>query len=350
MSEAPEPESAAAAKPQEWQLYVWLDKAGEPRSIHTRGERAPEGEYSNLSQYSLLPVESDISGYPPRGDALFFAEPFRVYRNPIPSMQGTFLLCHIVDSSGDGQYQEAMVAREALATSDGRPYPYEHLATLAITQQFYLTSKFVPISFATNPPKMPGPFGSGVGGDLAVGRATVHKAAAWLRALGVPITTLTPLATPSHWGITLEIDTSVVSEDAADQVMLLRFLVAKACEESNLTPAFITKLLIDPWPSSLLKITARTRTDSKDPIALGKRLQGGHESLMRAVSHVPGAAVGGGPVDLEVAPYQWAQNAKAGVIVTPDPVGCTWLVDSRIPSSANPYVAFHEWTNSWIQG
>lgn len=342
----------------EWQTYVWLDKNGEPRSIQTIGLRLTKknyiGEAENkkrfdASLYPELPVDSGVTGYPPRGDALFWAVPFAVYVSPIPGSPGLIFLCSIIDSDGKEQLSDFNERLSAEAADE----PLEHIKTLQVTQQFYLTTKFVPVSFATNPPVKPGPFGSGVGADLAVGRATVVRAVNWLGAAGGSVCSVSPLTTPSHWGVGIWTGNATRGGVCilADHVMLFRYFVGRACEESNLTPAFIAKLLKEPWPPSVLQVMVKSVIPSDNSavhhgITLAKRLQPSHDAVMRAVTPIS-AAVGGGPAQQqEIEEYVWGDNTKGPVTVA-SRVGKTWLIDNRIPSSANPHIALTAWVNGW---
>lgn len=328
----------------EWVTYVWLDRNGEPRSIQTRQTvpRSYVGETALVpkpSEYSDLLVESDVSGYPTRTDAIYFARPFRVYMHP-GSASGQILLCNIVDTEGtplNSAVAKAIEELQQLQEEKGEGYcPTD---VFEITQQFYLTTKFVPLSFATNPPKNPGPFGSGVGADLAVARTTVNRAVNSLPG-ETCVARVAPLATPSHWGVTFQLrDGQGDLLDVASLIMLFRYVLGRACEESNLTPAFIGKLLKDPWPPSLLQFSAQSKTLSETKLA--KRLASGHESLMRATAPTPDAATA------DVEKYVWASNAKGPVTVATTMDGTAWLIDNRIYSSANPYVAVNEWIKSW---
>lgn len=330
----------------EWVTYVWLDRNGEPRSIQTRQSitRSYVGETTPTPQpedYDALPVESDVSGYPTRTDALYFARPFTVYSQP-SSASGKILLCNIVDTEGAPLNSAAVKAYADLRQlQEEEECEYCPTEVFEITQQLYLTTKFVPLSFGSNPPAKPGPFGSGVGADLAVARTTVTRAVNSLPGETF-VTRLAPLATPSHWGVTFQLRKGAGSGDPLDvasMIMLFRYVLGRACEESNLTPAFIGKLLKDPWPPSLLQFSARTKelTETK----LAKRLAAGHESLMRATAPTPDAATA------DVEKYVWAPNAKGPVTVATTEDGTAWLIDNRIPSSANPYVAVNEWIKSW---
>jgi len=333
-----------------WVTYVWLDRNGEPRSIQTRQTVARRhiGETvldAKPEDYDDLMVECDVSGYPSRTDALHFARPFRVYSQP-GAASGKILLCHIVDTAGsplNSAVAKAVEDLRQLQEEEGEGYcPTE---VFEITQQFYLTTKFVPLSFASNPPAKPGPFGSGVGADLAVARATVTRAVNSLPGESY-ITRLTPLATPSHWGVTFRLRKATGDRngegnpyDLASMLMLFRYVLGRACEESNLTPAFIGKLLKDPWPPSLLQFSARTKELSE--LKLAKRLAAGHESLMRATAPTQDAATA------EVEKYVWVTNAKGPVTVATTQDGTAWLLDNRVYSSANPHVAVNEWIKSW---
>jgi hypothetical protein len=352
----------------EWHTYVWLDRSGEPRcssvimpvsseSDDSTSTSVNQGSLRGLSErkpeeFKPLMVECDVSGFPPKGDAVFFAVPFRVYKSPVPNAPGLILLCAIHDEQGRPVNQLEANSRNSMDFSNQKitTCPVSDIETIEIAQQFYVTTKFVPISFATNPPAKPGPFGSGVGADLAVARATISKAANWLTNLGFNTFRISPLATPSHWTVSVRVTMDQMSSRTnaeahwngiPDSIMLLRFLIGRACEESNLTPAFIGKLLKDPWAPSVLKITAESHLSG---IEMAKRLQHGHESLMRATAPTETARNAA-----EVEAYVWEQNGPAPVYVVPagEQHKLSILVDNRIPSSANPYVAIAQWVGSW---
>ena len=245
-----------------WHQYVWLDHSGEPRcqaviadipqEMHRDKTQNSEADVEILiqlpaaSSLAALSVEADISGYAPRGNAIYFARPYRVYKSPSPNYPGLVLLCDMVSDTDEPVNQAAYTARQRLEeVSNG--CPVRDLQSLEIAQQFYITTKFVPVSFANNPPAKPGPFGSGVGGDLAVARSTITKAALRLAQMGLNVHQVSPLATPSHWSISVRFDDANKHwEQILDSAALVRFIVAQACEEANLTPAFISKLLKDP--------------------------------------------------------------------------------------------------------
>ena len=342
-----------------WHQYVWLDHSGEPRCQSViadipqemRSEKTAEGgntaeqpiQLPAASSLASLSIEADISGYAPRGNAVYYARPYRVYKSPSSNYPGLVLLCDIVSDSDEPVNQTAYGARQHLEEVSNS-CPVLDLQSLEIAQQFYITTKFVPVSFANNPPAKPGPFGSGVGGDLAVARSTITKAALRLTQMGLNVHQVSPLATPSHWGISVRFDDAAKHwEQILDSAALIRFIVAQACEEANLTPAFISKLLKDPWPPSVLKITAQGR-EGLSGIDMAKRLQGNHEDLMRAT-----APTGTKP-DAEVDPYVWEVNGKAPVVVVSPSESrpSTTLIDNRIPSSANPYIALRHWLASWM--
>ena len=346
-----------------WHQYVWLDHSGEPRcqaviadvpeALRKTKEDAIGSESGtdialpSPESFSALAVGADISGYAPRGCAVFYARPYRVYRSPCPNYPGLVLLCDMMKDSDEPVNEAAFRAREQLeesgAAAAGSGCPVRDLEALEIAQQFYITTKFVPVSFANNPPAKPGPFGSGVGGDLAVARSTIAKAAYRLAQIGLDVHQVAPLATPSHWSISARFGPDGKHwERIMDAVPLIRFIVAQTCEEANLTPAFIGKLLKDPWPPSVLKITAFGRA-GLEGIDMAKRLQGSHEDIMRATAPT------GTPSNAEIEPYVWEVNGKAPVVVVPASPSrpSTTLIDNRLPSSANPYVALSHWLKCW---
>lgn len=339
-----------ASTTQEWVTYVWLDRNGEPRSVQTRRTvpRRYIGDPASVTKpqdYDDLPVEAEVSGYPSRTDALYFAKPFKVYSQS--GSTGKILLCHMVDTEGTPLNSAAAKAHADLCQlQEEEGEGYSPTEVLEITQQFYLTTKFVPLSFASNPPAKPGPFGSGVGADLAVARATVTRAVNSLPGANTCVSRIAPLATPSHWGVTFQLRKAADDHDGqgdlldvASMIMLFRYVLGRACEESNLTPAFIGKLLQDPWPPSLLQFSARTKELSETKLA--KRLTAGHESLMRATAATQAATTA------EVEKYVWASNAKGPVTVATTADGTAWLIDNRVLSSANPHVAVNEWIKTW---
>ena len=334
----------------EWITYVWLDRNGEPRCIQTRQPCAQRyvGESVSASKpedYEQLSVEADVSGYPTRTDAVYYAKPFRVYGSQ--NSTDKILLCHIVDTEGHPLNEAAVTAVSELGKlQEGEGEGYCPTDTLEITQQFYLTTKFCPLSFASNPPAKPGPFGCGVGADLAVARSTISRAVNSLPG-DTFVHRLTPLATPSHWGVTFQMRKAAGDKDGqgnpldvASMVMLFRYVLGRACEERNLTPAFVSVLLKDPWPPSVLQFSARSKELSETKLA--KRLASGHESLMRATAPTSEAAT-----VAEVEKYVWVSNAKGPVTVATTEDGTAWLIDNRVPSSADPHVAMNEWLKSW---
>ncbi len=327
----------------QWQVYVWLDKNGEPRCIQTLGTPR-EDNWEDPHEYSKLPVDSGITGHPPHGDGVFFAIPFAVHRSPIAGLPGVILLCLMQNESGawvGAGLQEVGSQDNVLDIESGSGGPLHDLSAFEVEQQFYLTTKFFPVAFARNPPKNPGPFGSGVGADLAVGRVTVMRAVAWLEATGFIVGSLTPLATPSHWGISVRLGEGKSVRSLCDGLMLLRFLIGWACEGSNLTPTFMTKVLQDPWPPSVLKVTASVAkpTHGTD-IEVAHRLEKGHDALMRSV--VPDSA------GKAIEEYVWVPNGKGPVTVVTETPTKVLLIDNRIPSSANPYTALRGWIGSWV--
>jgi len=334
---------------QQWHTYVWLDRSGEPRSIQTTGPT--HDSWDVLDQYPSLTVACDISGHPPKGDGLFFAIPFAVHKSPIASLPGVILLCqiHSADGKAQNELEDAALKTKDSSVLDiaGGQGPLEELEAIEIEQQFYLTTKFLPVSFASNAPAKPGPFGSGVGADLAVARRTVVCAANWLVSAGFGVGSVTPQATPSHWGVGIRLAEGSMVRSLADGLMLFRFFIGRACEDSNLTPAFISQVLKPPWPPSVLKVTAKVRTPPSSTvtsceITTARRLQSGHVDLMRNTAPTKAAR------EQEVEEYVWVSNGKGPVTVVGVVPNHVWLVDNRIPSSANPYVALDSWMRSWV--
>ena len=287
-----------------WLQYVWLDYSGEPRcqsviadipsDMRNDNKDSNENtqnkakELPSAKSFESLLVNADISGYAQRANAVYFASPYRVYRSPSRHYPGLILLCDIVNDANEpvNNATQSRLSLEKRQEESTLACPVRDLQAIEIQQQFYLTTKFIPISFINNPPAKPGPFGSGVGGDLAVGRSSVAQAAYQLSQLGFNVHEVAPQATPSHWGISLQFSESSTNwEQIIDSVVLIRFIVAQCCEEANMTPAFMGKLLKDPWPPSVLKITVKGKAGLSG-IDMAKRIQPNHEELMLSLIHI----------------------------------------------------------------
>lgn len=337
-----EPVEPEVREKRQWQVYVWLDKNGEPRCIPTLG--APREEnWDRAREYSELPVDSGITGFPPRAEGVFFAVPYAVYRSPITSLPGVLLLCRLKRESGGaiGDDTDNDGFGDIWQIEGGGDGPLGDLSVFEVEQQFHLTTKFFPVAFIQNPPKNPGPFGSGVGADLAIRRTTITQIVAWLEATGFHVGSATPLVTPGHWGISLRLEEGKTVRSLGDGLVLLRFYAGWACEATGMTPSFMTKILKDPWPPSVLKVTAKVTKAAHDShIGVAKRLEKRHEELMRSVvSDSEGK---------EVEKYVWVSNGKGPVVVATESPTKVWLIDNRIPSSANPYTALGMWIGSWV--
>lgn len=336
---------ASEQSKQEWVSYVWLDANGEPRCLQTIGDRRDEGSRLEPAAYAVRPIDTGLTGFAPQGDAVFYAHPFAAYESPIQSVQGVILLCRIAKAGGEELDKGQRVAWERGPVTPA----LTGLDRVEVTQQFYLTTKFVPLSFASNPPKAPGPFGCGVGTDVAVRRQLVGRVLGMLTALRFEVDSMTPLVTPSHWGITLLWDPKTVStREMANRVMVLRYLVGMVCEEAGLTPLFASKLWktesAKVWPPSLLCLTGCVMTDGGGVAVhtrLARKLATTHDDLVRATT--PGAKA-----DQQVERFVWVENAPGPVhVATHAATGMTRVTDNRIASSANPYVALALWSRCW---
>ena len=119
---------------------------------------------------------------------------------------------------------------------------------MSFTLDFFVTKKNVPVAFLSNPPpSQQGIFYCGVGGDIAVGQECANDIFQNAIKSDLNVTELSGGVAPSQWTIKLGGDVKV---KLLDDLICLRYIIAKTSEKYGVTICFHPQLLKEEWNGS----------------------------------------------------------------------------------------------------
>lgn len=235
--------------------YIWLDAYGNTRG-KTKVERnnysynnledllrqLPEWNYDGSSTEQAETMKSECLLRPVK----MVNDPFRVTKSD--SVSSFLVLCETFDNQGNPLETNSRHHAVKIFSEQS-----EHSEPMfGLEQEFFISRKvanqMVPVSFHSTPgvPEAQGPYYCGVGGSNIYGRELVEEMMMRLIKAGIPITGLNAEVAPAQW----EFQVCSVGVDAADSLVLLRYICNRVLEKQMLYMDISSKPVSGDWNGS----------------------------------------------------------------------------------------------------
>ena len=218
--------------------YVWSDKYGEPR-VTTKLEN--DNDINKLFSFNALNTGQSVE----ENSSELYIRPVQRYNNPFykrtKELEPSLFVCELMlnknrSHSSNERYKSIKVLEH-----------YEDVK-MSFTLDFFVTKKNVPVAFISNPPpSQQGIFYCGVGGDIAVGQECANDIFQNAIKSDLNVTELSGGVAPSQWTIKLEGDVKV---KLLDDLICLRYIIAKTSEKYGVTICFHPQVLKEEWNGS----------------------------------------------------------------------------------------------------
>ena len=344
--------------------YVWLDAIGVPRSktrvIHAvpaSGDGptprhplvhaclGPGGEI-DLGKLPAWDYDGSSTGQADGGDSEVILRPRALFVDPFrPPDRNTgrmarLVLCDTCLPDGEPHPTNTRAAAEAVFRRGESHSPW-----FAVEQEFFISRGGRPVGLPgkdDDPPAPQGPYYCGVGGRTAIGRACVERALGRALRAGLSVTGMNAEVAPSQW----EIQVCAPGIACADEVVVLRYILARTAEEEACDVSFEPKPVPGDWNGSGGHVNFSTAE---------MREEGGYEAVTAAVDklrlrHMEHMAVYGKGNEArmtgqhETADYNTFSSGVAdrGASVriprATEKNGCGYLEDRRPAANMDPYV------------
>ena len=234
--------------------YVWSDKYGEPR-VTTKLES--DHDINKLLCFNGLNTGQSVD----TNNSDIYIRPVQRYNNPLikrtKELEPSIFVCELMlDENKSHSSNERNRSIKVLEN-------YEDV-NMSFTLDFFVTKKNVPVAFLSNPPpSQQGIFYCGVGGDIAVGQECANDIFQNANRADLNVTQLSGGVAPSQWTIKLE---GTAKVKLLDDLICLRYIIAKSAEKYGVTICFHPQLLKEEWNGSACLIeysNDKMRTDKE---------------------------------------------------------------------------------------
>ena len=218
--------------------YVWSDKYGEPR-VTTRLEN--DNDIDKFVCFNGLNTGQCVD----ENNSDIYIRPVQIYNNPFlkrtKELESSLFVCELMlDENKSHSSNERDSSIKVLENYDD--------VSMSFTLDFFVTKKNVPVAFLSNPPpSKQGIFYCGVGGDIAVGQECANDIFQNANKADLNVTQLSGGVAPSQWTIKLEGNAKV---KLLDDLICLRYIIAKTAEKYGVTICFHPQLLKEEWNGS----------------------------------------------------------------------------------------------------
>ena len=238
--------------------YIWLDASQNCRSKTKIMTTEKNLDFSSLS-VSDLPVwnyDGSSTGQATTNNSEVVLAPVKIVPDPFRkateySCSGSYLvLCECYKSDGVTPLDTntRARAREIFAMESEHKDPM-----FGLEQEFFISRKscggsLVPVAFPNNQtvPQPQGDYYCGVGGSNIYGRDYIHEILQKALAAGLHLTGMNAEVAPAQW----EFQVCSVGIEAADDLILLRYIANRVLERSHLYMDLAAKPLNGDWNGS----------------------------------------------------------------------------------------------------
>lgn len=227
--------------------YIWIDGYSTLRSKTRCVESCDTDAILKLTWNYDGSSTNQSSGK----DSEVLLKPVYIIKDPFRSQNDYLVLCEAF--LPDGMPAKCNYRSKAKDIFD----KYTELKPMyGIEQEFFISKHSKPIGILGS--QMPEPqkdYYCGVGGDNAIGRSYVEEALDNCLKAGLSITGMNAEVAPSQW----EIQLCSIGIEAADQLILLRYIVNRTFEKYGLTMDLSPKPLKGDWNGSGCHVNFSTR-------------------------------------------------------------------------------------------
>jgi len=217
--------------------YIWIDGFGNTRgktrvgNYGTTLDLIPEWNYDGSSTQQASGSDSEI-----------ILKPVRLFPDPFRGEDSMLVLCETFTSAGLPSIGNTRTAANKIFTRYAC-----HEPMYGIEQEFFISSSGIPLAFLSDENiDYQQHYYCGVGGDNAIGREMVEMALDKCLKAGLSITGMNAEVAPSQW----ELQVCAVGIDAADELIMLRYIVNRTLECFNLSMDIRPKPLAGDWNGS----------------------------------------------------------------------------------------------------
>ena len=295
----------------------------------------PEWNYDGSSTGQACGSDSEVVLKP----CAVFSDPFRTH-GPGSVWGSKLVLCDTYLPSGDPHPTNTRFAANKLFEGGSDLSPL-----FGVEQEFFITKDGWPAGFPVNRSDCPapqGPYYCGVGGEHVIGRDCAEKAFTRCLDAGLALTGMNAEVAPSQW----ELQVCAQGIKCADQIIAMRYILARTAEEYGCGISFEPKPVAGDWNGSGCHTNFSTAP---------MRAEGGYDAIMSAIQKLEErhgehmAVYGSGndkrmtglheTADFDTFSYGVA-NRGASVRIPRDAEknGRGYLEDRRPASNMDPYV------------
>lgn len=228
--------------------YIWLDADQVPRS---KTKVAPAGEKPGMWNY-----DGSSTGQATTAHSEVLLEPVATYPDPFRGGDNTLVLCQTLARDGS-PYIGPIATNTRHRCANVLTYHNDYQPMFGAEQEFFMidhkTQK--PLGFHSEVTPAQGQYYCGVGAGCARGRNFVEDVLAKGLAMGLPITGTNFEVAPAQ----AEFQVCEVGIDAADALVMLRYLLRRVGEDHGIAIDLSPKPLAGDWNGSGCHINFSTK-------------------------------------------------------------------------------------------
>ena len=267
--------------------YIWLDVNNNPRSKTKIGD-VSSVEWLNYDNKFPIPPEwnydGSSTGQANTKNSEVILKPVKIvndpFRNNILELSSGYnvryylVLCDCYSTDGSPLQSNTRANANSLFKRSGHLEPM-----FGLEQEFFISRKttlgLVPIAFGDSHymPEKQGNYYCGVGGTNLYGKNMMEEVLNRLLKAGLSITGLNAEVAPSQW----EFQVCSIGIDAADSLILLRYICGRVLEKHGLVMDISAKPLKGEWNGSGCHINYSTNT---------MREEGGYKHIENAIKNL----------------------------------------------------------------
>ena len=254
--------------------YIWLDAEGNCRS-KTKVTNL-KSKLSDIKELSEWNYDGSSTGQAETGSSEVILKPVKFVPDPFRTSNDSFLvLCETYHPDGTPLASNSRHNATKIFEMNS-----EHSEPMfGLEQEFFISRKtcgqLVPVSFPDNQtvPSAQGDYYCGVGGSNVYGRDLIEQMLQRLLHARIPITGLNAEVAPGQW----EFQVCSTGIDAADSLILLRYICNRVLEKQHLYMDIAAKPVQGDWNGSGCHINYSTNL---------MRAEGGFKYIEKAIENL----------------------------------------------------------------